>query len=110
MIGKKTESEEMVSLQDAKEVLEARKKEGELRYEQQLAYDHAAKFAKAEKGAPEKLKKALKEFELSEKALVKVVEIGPKNMMTLKQMLMHENRTFSDEEFSKIMAAIKASA
>ncbi len=108
MIGKGIEGEELASLNEVKEILEDRKKEKELTYEQQLAYDHAKKFAADAK--QEKLRKALVDQGLSDRAAVKAMDIMPKNAMTLKQILSHENKTFSDEEVNAILAVLKGSA
>ncbi len=111
MIGKETEEETAVSLNEVKKILEDRKKGGkELTYEQQLAYEHAKKFAGLEKAKEEKLKKALGEQGLNDKIIIKVIDIMPKNAMTLRQILMHENKTFEDAEVTKILAVIKENA
>ena len=94
MIGKGAGKEEQASLNEVLEILEERKKGKELTYEQQLAYDHVKKFASGAKAKEEKLKKALKEAGIGDKAVIKVLDIMPKNIMTLKQILAHENRTF----------------
>lgn len=105
MIGKDTESETIVSLNEVKRILDERKKGKELTYEQQLAYEHAKKFANEAK--EEKLKKALLELGLNEKSATKIIDIMPKSAMTLKQILAHENKTFDDSEVTKILTIIK---
>ena len=64
MIGKEQSEPEPISVVEAFEILEERKKEGELGYEQQLAYEHAKKFAKLSKEKAEKLEKELIELGL----------------------------------------------
>ncbi len=111
MIGKETQEETAVSLNEVKRILEEKKKGSkELTYEQQLAYDHAKKFANLDKPKEEKLRKALSEFGLSETAAVKIINILPKNVITLKQILMHENKTFDEAEITKVLAAVKENA
>ncbi len=110
MIGKGVEGEQLASLNEVLETLEERKKSRELTYEQQLAYDHVKKFATGTKTKEEKLKKVLKETGMSDKAMVKILDIMPKNIMTLKQILAHENRTFDDAELAKILASVKENA
>ena len=46
MIGKKLINSEPISLAEAKELIDARKKEGELSYEQNLTLEYTKKFAK----------------------------------------------------------------
>jgi DNA-directed RNA polymerase subunit F len=111
MIGKDTESETVVSLNEVKRILEDRKKgDKELTYEQQLAYDHAKKFTEVEKSKEEKIRKALVDLGLSDRTAIKILDILPKNAMTLKQLLVHENRTFDDAEVAKMLAVIKENA
>lgn len=110
MIGKNVDSEELTSLSEVKEVLEQRKKDGELTYEQQLAYEHAKKFASGERSKEEKFKKALVEAGASPKSAIKIMDIMPKNAMTIRQILMHENRAFTDEEVNKMLATVKENA
>lgn len=110
MIGKESESESTVSLGEVKRILEDKKKEKELTYEQQLAYDHAKKFAGLEKGKEEKLKSALVGLGASEKTAFRIIDILPKSALTLRQILAHENKTFTDDEISKMLAAVKEHA
>jgi DNA-directed RNA polymerase subunit F len=111
MIGKNVESEELVTLNQVLGELEERKKTRELGYEQQLAYEHAKKFASGlSKDKEEKLRKAIVGLGVSERSAVKIADVMPKNILTLKQILMHENRAFGDDEVAKIMEAIKAAA
>ncbi len=110
MIGRESESESIVSLGEVKRILDDKKKEKELTYEQQLAYDHAKKFAGLEKGKEEKLKSALVSLGASEKTAFRIMDILPKSALTLRQILAHENKTFSDDEISKMLAAVKEHA
>lgn len=97
----------MVSIEEVIQVLEDSKGSADLTYEQQLALQHAKKFA-VTKAKSEKIGKSLKELGiLEEKSIIKILEIMPKNAMTLRQILMQERRTFSDEEVNKILAFTK---
>lgn len=92
----------VVSVEEVMGIL-ADKKEGELTYEQQLALQHAKKFATT-KAKSEKVRKALVSSGLlSEKGIVKIMEIMPKNQMTLRQILIPEKKAFSDEDINKIL-------
>jgi DNA-directed RNA polymerase subunit F len=76
-------------------------------YEQQLAMQHAKKFA-ITKAKSEKLKKELEGTGLlNERSVIKIIEIMPKNQMTLRQILAQEKKTFSDEDVNKILAMAK---
>jgi DNA-directed RNA polymerase subunit F len=55
-----------------------------------------------------RIRKALEEFgNVSERSMVKIIEIMPKNNMTLRQILASERKSFSDEEVNKILALTK---
>ncbi len=107
MIGKGPESERIVAVGEVKEILEKRKKDKELTYEQQLAMEHVEKIGALDEKKAEKLKRALVEMGLSEKSAVKMVDILPKNIMTLKQILATEKKPFSDDEANKMLTLIK---
>lgn len=95
----------IVSIDEVIEVLESNK--SELTYEQQLALQHAKKFG-ATKSKTDKVKKELEGTGLlSDKGIIKVLEIMPKNQMTLRQILASERKTFSDEDVNKLLAITK---
>lgn len=96
-----------VSIEEVVKVLEEGKGANDLTYEQQLALQHAKKFG-VPKAKSEKIGKALKELGiLDDKSIIKILEIMPKNVMTLRQILMQERKTFTDEEVNKILALTK---
>ena len=96
-----------VSIEDVIQVLEDGKGEAELTYEQQLALQHAKKFS-VTKAKGEKIRKALEALDLlSEKSIIKILEVMPKNIMTLRQILSGERKTFTDEEVNKVLALTK---
>ncbi len=99
----------IVSIDDVIQVLEDNKS-GELTYEQQLALQHAKKFG-TPKAKNDKLKKELEATGIiNEKSVVKILEIMPKNQMTLRQILAAERKTFSDEDVNKLLAMTKDKA
>jgi DNA-directed RNA polymerase subunit F len=76
-------------------------------YEQQLAYDHAKKSALSD-AKVKKMRKALDDLEiLSDSSKITIIDVMPKNQMTLRQILAHERKSFSDEEINKILAIVK---
>jgi DNA-directed RNA polymerase subunit F len=107
MLGKEVKESKAVSINEVVEILESRKKSSELTYEQQIALEHAKKFVQSTARA-EKLNKALDALGiLSLKGILKVIEIMPKNAMLLKQILVQEKKTFTEEDISKILAIIR---
>ena len=108
MIGKDAHDGKPIAISEVVEILEARKKSGELTYEQQIALEHAKKFALG-KAQVDKVRKALDDLGLlNNKTVLKVTEIMPRNVMLLKQILASEKKAFSDEDISKILAVTKA--
>ncbi|MGC8649088.1 MAG: hypothetical protein ACP5UN_02630 [Candidatus Micrarchaeia archaeon] len=106
MIGKEIESEDIVSLVEVKEILENRKKKN-LTYEQQLAYDHASKFA-ANKILKNRILKLGEELGIDKKIVIEIVNTKPKNILALKQILSRNSKPLSDEDENKIMGALKS--
>jgi len=95
----------IASVADVISILESDK--SELTYEQQLAFQHAQKF-EVPKEKAKRIRKALEEFgNVSERSMVKIIEIMPKNNMTLRQILASERKSFPDEEVNKILALTK---
>jgi DNA-directed RNA polymerase subunit F len=106
MIGKESKYISNASLSEVLEILEKRKKEKDLTYEQQVAYDHASKFA-GSKSTEQKLKKGLEELGyLSPNAIVTILNLMPKSEMLLRQILASEKKTFADEDVKKILSIV----
>ncbi len=94
------------SIDEVMEVL-GKIKEADLSYEQQLALQHAKKFGAAGSKS-DKIRKQLEARNmLSERSIIKILEIMPKNQMTLRQILAQEKKTFSDEDVASILAITK---
>ncbi len=110
MIGKTNSRGRLVSVSEVKEILEERQKDGELGYEQTLAYEYTKKFNKLSKADAEKMKKELEAFGLGEKLALKVMEIMPADVSQLKLILaMDKSRApTEDTELAKIMEVVKS--
>jgi DNA-directed RNA polymerase subunit F len=106
MIGKESKHNGHVSLNQVRDILEERKKEKELTYEQQIALEHAEKFA-PQKDSEHKVRKALDNLgTLSAQTVLLISNIMPKNEMLLRQILANEKRVFSEEEIKNIRSII----
>lgn len=106
MIGKETKQSEPVSISEVAQILEERK-EKELSYEQQVALEHAKKFA-ITKAQHEKARKALEALDvLDKRTLLKVLDIMPRNAMLLRQVLAQTRKSYDDETVNKILAITK---
>ncbi len=86
-------SARVASIPEALEILESRKKDGELGYEQQLSYDHVKKFAQLSPEKAVKIRKELEALGLSEKACVSIIDTMPADIMQVKQIIANEKST-----------------
>ncbi len=106
MIGKNEEESKVISIPAVLDILEKRKKDGELGYEQQLAYEHASKCASISKSEAEKMQKELEEAGLSAKGAIKVIDVMPINDTQLKQVLVIEKKNIEEETIKKVMEIV----
>lgn len=107
MIGKEQKSSRELPLPEVLEMLEERKKGGELGYEQQLAYEHAKKFSAISAKSAEKMEEELLALEISRKLAVKIVDIMPLNADQLKQVVMIEKKPLPEETLRAVMEAVE---
>jgi DNA-directed RNA polymerase subunit F len=106
MIGKRSELKGDALINEVVDILEERKKRGALTYEQQRTYDHAKRLEVQKKKA-EQEKKALEALGiLSAGAVIKIIELSPKGIAVLNQLLAKEQRVFSEDEKKKILSIV----
>ena len=112
MAGKKRYDTRLASIPEVLEILEERKKDGELGYEQTLAYEYATKFSKIKESEAKKMKKELVGLGVDEKLAIKFIEIMPDDASLVKLILaMDKSRQPTEEEtITKILAAVKSYA
>jgi DNA-directed RNA polymerase subunit F len=108
MIGKTPSEKATVTMSEASEVLEERKKEGELGYEQKLALEHVKKFSKLSSSEAKKLKKEIMDMGIGEAAATKVADIVPTDIIQLKQTLIIERKTVDEGTVQNIMKAVES--
>jgi DNA-directed RNA polymerase subunit F len=108
MIGKSQSDKKPVSSAEALEVLESRKEEGELGYEQKLAYEHIKKFSAISAEEARKMAKELMEYGVGEATAIKIVDIMPIDAIQLKHILAREKKTFEEDEVAKMMEVVKS--
>jgi len=103
MIGEKILSEKPVTLYFVKKYLQHRKKEKELRYEQDQAYKYALAFCKIGKRERKKLMAEFKQLPTFNRELaVQVANILPKSMEVMK-ILPAKERKVSPEDLQKAL-------
>ena len=107
MIGKEAKEKGMASIDEVYSILSERRKNSKpLTYEQQITIEYAEKFKMGSKEY-EKLEKKLKGLNmLNDYSIVKILEIMPKNLMMLRQIVAREKETFTDEQLSQVLNAI----
>ncbi|MCL5239074.1 MAG: RNA polymerase Rpb4 family protein [Candidatus Marsarchaeota archaeon] len=107
MIGKSQSNKRPVTSAEAMEVLEERKEDGELGYEQKLAYEHIKKYSGISAAEAKKMSKELMEYGVGEGTAIKIVDIMPVDAIQLKHILAKEKKTFEEDEVGKMMEVVK---
>lgn len=101
-------SEEIITNAKAKEILEARAKEVELKYEQRNALNNLKKFVKVETEKIQALIEELKKIEkLRDRQIVAIANFLPEDRDDLRAVLHKEYTSFSSEEIDKIIETVK---
>lgn len=108
MIGKEVRGTRLSSLPEVLEILEERKKDGELGYEQQIEYEHAKKFVKLSTNEAEKMSKELVSAGLSERTALKCVEVMPLDINQLKLVLVIDKITLDEESLKKVLGIVNS--
>ncbi len=108
MIGKETLKSRTAMLGEVADILEARKNDGELGFEQQVTLDHAKKFTRLGKEKREEMLKELLGFEkIKEEAAVKIVDLMPANADQLRLIFSKERYSFDEKETGEVLDVVK---
>ncbi|MFH0922802.1 MAG: DNA-directed RNA polymerase subunit F [Candidatus Micrarchaeota archaeon] len=101
-------SEKPVGLGQALELLEKRKKDGELGYEQQNTFDYLTHFASLSAKEEKELKKELEELGfLNEKHVAMLLALVPKKEDDVKAVLVFDKSVFSGEQVKEVLKVVK---
>ena len=101
-------SEETITNAEAKEILENRAKEIELKYEQKNALEILRKFVKLDAEKAKKLAEELKKVEkLREKQIADIIDFLPEDKDELRVVLHKEYNSFTQEEIDAILEIVK---
>ena len=104
MIGKRTLSQEPVSLANVKDIITERKKQGELSYEQNLTLEYCKKFSKLSLKDTAKLIEELVQLEkLNKEHAIALTDILPKTAEEVKLIFAKEHFVLGDEDISAII-------
>jgi DNA-directed RNA polymerase subunit F len=101
-------TEELIPDIKAKEILENREKEGELKYEQKNSLEVLRKFVKLDSEKIANLMEELKKIEkLRDRHLVAIVNFLPEDRDDLHAVLHKDYTTLTDEEIKLILETVK---
>jgi len=101
-------SEKTVPDIEAKEILEKREKEGELKYEQKNALELLKKFVKLNKEKTNSLTEELAKIEkLRDRQIVSIVNFLPEDRDDLRAVLQKEYSILTDEEINLVLETVK---
>ena len=107
MIGKKLSSSEPIPLAEVKELIEQRKKEGELSYEQNLTYEYTKKFSKLSSTDARALINELTTIEkITPRHAVELADVFPKNADEIQLLFTKEHFVLSPEEVQNILSIL----
>ncbi len=99
--------EDIITDAEAKDILEKRAKETELKYEQKNALDYFKKFVKADAKKVKTLIEDLKTMGLRDKQAIEISNFLPQDKDDLKAILSKEFSSFNEEQVTKILEAVK---
>ena len=101
-------AEKLVTDVEAKEILEKREKEGELKYQQKNALEILRKFVNVSNEKNKKLVEDLKKIEkLREKQIIAIVNLLPQDKEDLRAILQKDYSLFTNDEIDLILNTIK---
>lgn len=101
-------SEELISDSKARELLEKREKEGELKFEQKNTLEVLRKSGKLDLSKIDELTAELKKIEkLRERQVISVVNFLPEDKDDLRAVLGKDYSSLTNEEIDEILKAIK---
>lgn len=102
------QSEELIPDLEAKSILEAKEKEGELKYEQKNALETLRKSVKLTAEKTTALLEDLKRIEkLRDRQIISIVNFLPEDRDDLRAVLHKDYTTLTDDEINKILETIK---
>jgi len=108
MIEKSVISNRPATLTEVAEVLEKRKGEGELGFEQQTTLAYAQKYAKlSKKKAAELIEELQKMDKIKPAVAVKIADILPKNADQLRLIFANERYSLTSAEIEEVLKIVK---
>jgi len=104
MIGKEITDSKEITLSEVKNILTKRKKEGELSYEQKLAYDYSAEFGNLPVTKARALVEGLMTIEgIDDNIAVQIADTLPKDKIDLLIIFEKRRKSISDGDIKKVL-------
>jgi DNA-directed RNA polymerase subunit F len=101
-------SEQPITDAEAREILEKREKEGEMKYEQKNALEILRKFAVHPVEKIKKLVEDLRKIEkLRDKQIIAIANLLPEDKDDLRAILQKEYTNFTEDEINLILETVK---
>jgi DNA-directed RNA polymerase subunit F len=92
---------------EAKDILEKKRKDAELKYEQKNALENLKKFTKIDFERVKVLVEELGKLNLRERQIIAIANFLPQDTDDLKVVLQKEYSNFKEDEITKILEAVK---
>ncbi len=101
-------NEEPISMSEAKAIMEKRKQEGDLSYEQNITYEHLKKMSTLPPTKLANIRKDLQEIDiLKPKHIAKIIDILPDTEDEVKVLFEKESTNLKKDEIKKIVEIVK---
>ena len=108
MIDKAVQSNRPATLAEVAEILEKRKEEGELGFEQQTTLAYAKKYAKlSKKKAAEMMEELQKKGKIKPAVAAKIADILPKNSDQIRLIFANERYSLSSAEIEEVLKIVE---
>ncbi len=108
MIGKGKLETRIATMPEVLEILEERRKAGEIGYEQEVTQEYSKKFSQLSVSEAKKLVTQVTALGISEKTASKIAELMPTEQIQVKHVLVLERKVFEDETVNKIVEIVKS--
>lgn len=108
MIGKGVKEQKAVTLAEAKAIMEKRKGDGELGFEQQTTYDYLnARTLLSEDKAEKMLDELMKLDKITRDIAIKIVDLLPRTEAQLGAIVAKERHAFSKTEMAEMLKIVE---
>lgn len=108
MIGRDKISEKPVSLAEVLSILKARKKDGELGFEQQAAFEYAEKFAKISGKKAEEFREKLEKLSyIPADMITKIIDLSPTSVSDLHTIYSKGRFNLTEAQVKEVLGIVE---